>query len=503
MSDHIDGPRTIADPSIDLTDLFAFTKPADPKRLILIADVFPFAGETGVFSNAANYSIAVRRVRIVGVGSVAQFESYGDEIRFQFQFETLQAAKQSGSNAKVQSGSCTLPSGEIVPLVVGDEGGAYSKDRSIRLFAGVRSDPFYIGWWMDRSPDVKPVPNFLQDDNVMGLVVEVDIDKFFPLSQGSLFGTIAETAPRSDMPNPTVPRFDWVGRPEQTNFILNAVPRVADLRDLWNQQSPFKNLPKDVEPLFRKRLQDSFELWDQRDDQINWDPAALNAHINVRINDFLVFDVSKQITNESHLEIEKSTISGKPYTTGGGRTLDANVIDILVTYLINRDQGKFYQSPATQATQKGLTEFPYLAPPNKKLLQVSQTVELLGNAEKVWSLVGQFGSIWNPLIASLVLSGKGIGQLREIETTDGKSIVERLDSVDDASKTLTYSLVSGVPAKPYTGIIQLLPSGSGCKVSWTVNYRPSGQGEFIVHMIINTLIERGLNTLKDRFGSAK
>ena len=27
MADHVDGPRSIGDPSIDLTDLFAFTSP--------------------------------------------------------------------------------------------------------------------------------------------------------------------------------------------------------------------------------------------------------------------------------------------------------------------------------------------------------------------------------------------------------------------------------------------------------------------------------------------
>ena len=30
MSDHIDGPRQIGDPSADLTDLFAFTSPENP-----------------------------------------------------------------------------------------------------------------------------------------------------------------------------------------------------------------------------------------------------------------------------------------------------------------------------------------------------------------------------------------------------------------------------------------------------------------------------------------
>jgi hypothetical protein len=501
MSDHIDGPRTTADPSIDLTDLFAFTNPSDPKRLVLIADAFPFAGETGVFSNAASYSIIVRRVRVLGLGVSAKFESYGDQIRFDFHFDTLKPTGLPGAKPASQTGSCTLPTGEVVPLVVGEEQGSYSKDRSIRLFAGVRSDPFYIGWVLN---NMKSVPNYLQDDNVMGLVVELNIDQFFPASQGTMFGVVAETTPRQrNSGSLVVPRYDWVGRPEQTNFILNVIPDSIDLRDVWNQQTPFQRISDDLAPLFQKRLHDSFELWDKRDGETNWDPALLNAHINVRLDDFLVFDISKPITNDSHLEIEKSTIAGKPYTTGGGRTIDANCIDILVTYLINRDQGKFYQGGATQATQPGLSVFPYLAPPNKKMLQFSHQVDLLAKPAEVWSLVGQFDSTWSPLIASLRTTGAGLGQLREIETVDGKTIVERLDSLDTASKTLTYTMLSGVPAKPYTGKIQVVPSGAGSRVTWSVDYRPSGQGELIVRLIIQTLIERSLNALQERFGQPK
>jgi hypothetical protein len=32
MSDHVDGPRSIGDPSIDLTDLFAFNSPENSAR---------------------------------------------------------------------------------------------------------------------------------------------------------------------------------------------------------------------------------------------------------------------------------------------------------------------------------------------------------------------------------------------------------------------------------------------------------------------------------------
>jgi hypothetical protein len=262
-------------------------------------------------------------------------------------------------------------------------------------------------------------------------------------------------------------------------------------------------MPVEVASLFKKRLRDSFEFWDKRDGVVNWDPALLDAHVNVRIHDFLVFDVSKPITNNSHLEIEQSTIAGKPYATGGGRTVDANVIDILVTYLMNRNQGQFYQSPATQATQVGLSTFPYLAPPNKRILKVSESIQLLASPEVVWLLVGKFDSRWNPLVASIKTVGSGVGQLREIETVDGKTIIERLDAIDQSTLTLTYSLISGIPAKPYTGVIQVTRVGAGSKVTWTVSYRPSGQGELIVHLMIKSLIARGLNELQARFGVAK
>ena len=53
MSDHVDGPRTMADPSIDLTDIFAFTSPENPENTVVVVNLFPGAGQTAWFSNAA------------------------------------------------------------------------------------------------------------------------------------------------------------------------------------------------------------------------------------------------------------------------------------------------------------------------------------------------------------------------------------------------------------------------------------------------------------------
>ena len=93
MSDHVDGPRSIGDPAADITDLFAFTSPENPARTVLAMDVFPSAGEDAIFSNVIDYSIAVRRVTVAGVGNAAKFQPEADEIRFSFRFETLNARR--------------------------------------------------------------------------------------------------------------------------------------------------------------------------------------------------------------------------------------------------------------------------------------------------------------------------------------------------------------------------------------------------------------------------
>ena len=85
------------------------------------------------------------------------------------------------------------------------------------------------------------------------------------------------------------------------------------------------------------------------------------AAANVYLDDFLLFDVSKPMSDTSFLEIEKSTLHERPYQTGGGRTVNANVIDIMITWMVNNDK-EFLQGGATGATQPGGNSFPYLAP---------------------------------------------------------------------------------------------------------------------------------------------
>ena len=251
-----------------------------------------------------------------------------------------------------------------------------------------------------------------------------------------------------------------------------------------------------------QRLKDSLADWDMRDGKADWSSEGLAANANVFLDDFLLFDVAKPITDQSHLEIEKSTISGHPYQTGGGRTVDANSIDILLTWLVNRDR-EFLQGGAAGATKPGMKVFPYFAAPNTELQTVVGSIELAATPDKVWSLIGQFDLMWHPLVAKVSLIGTGIGQLRRIETVDGREIVERLDERDDGRRVYRYSLIAGVPASHYAGTIEVRPKGSGCVAEWRVQFLARDRPHIAVKEQISTLEMTGLGSLKARFGVAK
>jgi hypothetical protein len=295
------------------------------------------------------------------------------------------------------------------------------------------------------------------------------------------------------------PRIDWVGRPEQTNMLLNnpGLPGTDDLRDLWNQQAPFA-VADALRPVFLQRLKDSLINWDMRNGRRDWTPAALAAHANVRLDDYLLFDVTKPITDTSHLEIERSTLDGRPYQTGGGGSVDTNVIDIMLTMMVTHDREPV-EGGTTKATKPGMKNFPYFATPNTELQSVADSVDLDAAPDKVWALIGQFGGYWHPLIADIKLIGTGVGQLRVLETIDGKQLIERLDAIDESSRSYRYSNISGIPASNYTGTLEVKANGAGSSVSWRARYIASGQGDLAVRTMISALFKAGLDSLKPRF----
>jgi hypothetical protein len=174
----------------------------------------------------------------------------------------------------------------------------------------------------------------------------------------------------------------------------------------------------------------------------------------------------------------------------------------MITWMVNNDR-EFMQGGATGATKPGVNTFPYLASPNTQLQTVTDSVDLSASADEVWALVGPFGGAWNPLIARMEVTGAGVGQLRTIETIDGKEIIERLEAIDNSQRLYRYTMISGIPSANYVGTLDVKPQGSGSSVQWRVQYRPDGQPDIVVKTVVSELLKAGLGSLERRFGARK
>src|SRR5262249_60916946 len=64
MSDHFSGPRALAEPIVDITDLYAFPSPERSGHLVLVLNTLPYAHPSARFSDGLVY-----RFRIVPVAA--------------------------------------------------------------------------------------------------------------------------------------------------------------------------------------------------------------------------------------------------------------------------------------------------------------------------------------------------------------------------------------------------------------------------------------------------
>jgi carbon monoxide dehydrogenase subunit G len=89
--------------------------------------------------------------------------------------------------------------------------------------------------------------------------------------------------------------------------------------------------------------------------------------------------------------------------------------------------------------------------------------------EEVWKVVGDFAGVkgFFPGIDSFRMEGDDriIGMF-------GMEIRERLLSRDDATRTISYSVVEGVPLDSHKAIITVEPDGEGSKVTWAYDVTP-------------------------------
>lgn len=372
MSDHFSGPRAIAGPAGDICDLYAFPSPERPGHLVLVLDVLPNASHDSYFSESIVYRFRLRPVTKTGVGAAAAFPFAGEdkEIVFSCQFEAPRQVKAGVAN--VQEGWCIGPSGERTSFRVNDEG---AKTDGLRVYAGLRADPFFLDLQAliesqktGRLAFKEIGNNSLIGFNVLSIIVEADCGPWLRNGRGPLLAVVGETVVAGKLPI----RIERIGRPEIKNFILqlkqfDQVNRDLEVRDLYNLEDAF-HMSKDYGGVYRARLNANLAFHDRLDVKIDWPlrPDGTHPLTELLLADYLVVDVSRPYAADSFFEIEQTTLDGRTYQTCGGRSLNDDVIDKLLTLIVNGGKGARVSDGVDKPATPVSDAFPYLAPPTRE-----------------------------------------------------------------------------------------------------------------------------------------
>jgi hypothetical protein len=362
MSDHISGPRALADPIADITDVYAFPTPERPGRLVLVMNTLPFAKPSDLLSEGLLYRFRIRPLSASGPDQPAPFTPGAEEFVFDCVFS-------SPGPAGEQEGTCTTPAGESVSFRVNDEAGG--SDAGVRVFAGPRWDPFI----MDAPAALKTIATgklqfsdqgsiYLDGKNVLSLVLELDREL---LGDAELVGVVAETLTRGSFNV----RIERVGRPEVKNMMLapkqfDEVNRDLEIRDLYNMEDAF-HLDDTYLGAYRARLNANLAFWDGLDGNFDWPTNGNGGHplTELVLADYLVVDLTKPYAEQgSFLEIELAARRGEPHETCGGRAPNDDVMDTIFTQMINAGTGPVIRDGVDRSSRPSSRDFPYLSAPN-------------------------------------------------------------------------------------------------------------------------------------------
>jgi hypothetical protein len=167
-ADHLDSPGAMKDPAADITDVYAFTAPGTTGRLVLVMNVFPLATSAAKFSDKVEYWFRIRE--ITGTSPVTLGPTALDI--------------KCTADAAAAKMTCAAPGSLTKTVDIGMTTGGATDD--IRVFAGLRSDPFFFDLdafkktVKDKAPAfTMPGKNFFKDANVLSIVVELDVNKAF------------------------------------------------------------------------------------------------------------------------------------------------------------------------------------------------------------------------------------------------------------------------------------------------------------------------------------
>ncbi len=134
------------------------------------------------------------------------------------------------------------------------------------------------------------------------------------------------------------------------------------------------------------------------------------------------------------------------------------------------------------------------------MTKVSMNTNLNVSADEAWRLIGGFNALpdWHPAVEKSELTEEG--QTRTLSISGGGTIVEKLEKMDDGSRTYTYSIVdSPLPVANYRATIKVSGEGDDCTIEWSGEFDPVG-AENEAADVIRGIYQTGFDNLNKMFG---
>jgi hypothetical protein len=311
------------DARLDLTDLFVFASPEDAGRTVLIIDVNPYT--TGM--SAMPPFLMKREFHPAGVYRI-NIDTDGDaqaDAAFTFVFSELEDRVQTGAVyfATGREARDPEPAGEVIvtgtPVGFDADAEPVTAGR-VRLFIGVRSDPFFADADGSFHGFQWTGQDAFADRNVLSIALDVPNDM---LSPDPAIGVWATVGVRRDG---AIVQVDRGGHPTINPFV-----NPNNIKDEYNLRQPVDDLANYL------------ELWSGLLEDNGYSPEEARKAALIVLPDILRYDRSQ------------------PTAYPNGRALTDDVFSDRFAWMTNGRVGPDGLKPHEDM----LNEFPYLGVPNR------------------------------------------------------------------------------------------------------------------------------------------
>lgn len=132
------------------------------------------------------------------------------------------------------------------------------------------------------------------------------------------------------------------------------------------------------------------------------------------------------------------------------------------------------------------------------------SIEIPASVDQVWQLMGGFDSLpdWLPFIPKSVVSEGG--RVRTLTTSDGGTVIERLEAFDNRQRSYSYSIIQApFPVVDYLSTIAVVATADSniTRVEWSGSLTPVNVSDADAEALFSGIYRDGLQALKNNFSA--